>query len=268
MRTYRPITLLTDFGQDDPFVGIIKGVIWGILPQAPIVDLCHNLPSYDIAEAAFLIHLSYSFFPPQSVHLVVVDPGVGSARRPLLVTTESHYFIAPDNGVLSYIFEKGGLRRVFEIKASHYFLSPPSSTFHARDIFAPVAAYLCKGIEVEAFGSEIDDFVRISLPWPRLIGKGVLAGEVLHTDHFGNLITNICQSDLAQLTSQREGIEPILKLGSLEIRGIRSFYGEGKKGRLEAVIGSFGYLEVFAYQGNAGRISGKKRGDEVIVILP
>jgi len=119
-RACRPITLLTDFGQDDTFVGIMKGVILGILPQASIVDLCHNLPSYDVAEAAFLLYITYSYFPAQSIHLVVVDPGVGSPRRPLLVAAENHFFIAPDNGVLSYIFDKADASRVYEITAKHY----------------------------------------------------------------------------------------------------------------------------------------------------
>jgi len=267
MKTYKPITLLTDFGEEDPYVGIMKGIILGILPQASIVDLCHNLPSYDIAEAAFLIYISYPYFPAETIHLVVVDPGVGSPRRPLLVSTEKYYFIAPDNGVLSYIFEKGGFRRAFEINATHYFLSSPSPTFHGRDIFAPVAAHLCKGVEAGSFGPEVHDLVKIPLALPQWLGEGTLAGEVLHVDRFGNLITNINHQDLAEIRSKRSWTQLSLKMGDIEIKGLRSFFGEGEKGRLAAIIGSSGHLEVFANQGNASLLSGKKRGDEVILIL-
>jgi len=266
-KTCRPITLLTDFGQDDTFVGIMKGVILGIVPQASVVDLCHNLPSYDVAEAAFLIYITYSYFPDQSIHLVVVDPGVGSPRRPLLVATDNYFFIAPDNGVLSYIFERGGLRRVYEITAKHYFLSPQSATFHGRDIFAPVAAYLSKGIDPEALGSEIDDYVKIPLPSPQPVGDRAIAGEILHVDRFGNLITNISHEDLARLLGKRGEARLALRLGETIIEGLRSFYGEGEKGKLEAIIGSSGHLEIFVNQGNATVIAKKRKGDQLMVSL-
>jgi S-adenosylmethionine hydrolase len=267
MKAYKPIALLTDLGQDDPYVGIMKGVILGIVPQVPIIDLCHNLPSYDIEEAAFFIYTSYPYFPPETIHLIVVDPGVGSPRRPLLVTAETQYFIAPDNGVLTYIFERGGFRRAFEITASHYFLSPPSFTFHGRDIFAPVAAYLRKGIEAESFGPEVHDMLKLPLSGPRWIGEGTLTGKILHIDRFGNLITNISYQDLAQAQSRKPGSQIVLKLGEIEISGLRSFFNQGEKGRLEAILGSSGHVEIFVNQGNASLISGKKRGDEVILAL-
>jgi len=267
MKAYKPITLLTDFGQDDPYVGVMKGVILGILPRAPIVDLCHNLPSYDIAEAAFLIHTAYPYFPPESIHVVVVDPGVGGPRRPLLVTAQKYNFIAPDNGVLSYVFEKGGFRRAFEITATHYFLSPQSSTFHGRDIFAPVAAYLSKGIEVESFGPEVHDFVRIPLSLPRLAGEGRLVGKIVHVDRFGNLITNISHGDLSYLDPEGRWSQATVKMHEIEIKGVKSYYGQGEKGKLEALLGSSGHLEIFVNQGNAGLVSGKRKGDEVILIL-
>jgi len=266
-RACRPITLLTDFGQDDTFVGIMKGVILGILPQASIVDLCHNLPSCDVAEAAFLLYITYSYFPAQSIHLVVVDPGVGSPRRPLLVAADNYFFIAPDNGVLSYIFDKADPSQVYEITAKHYFLSAQSATFHGRDIFAPVAAYLSKGIEPEAFGSEIDDYVKIPLPSPHEVGEGVMAGEILHVDRFGNLITDISHEHLARLQEKREEARLALKLGDTMIEGLRSFYGEGEKGKLEAIIGSSGYLEIFVNQGNASLVAKKRKGDPVTVSL-
>jgi len=264
---YKPITLLTDFGQDDTFVGIMKGVILGILPQASIVDLCHNLPRFDIAQAAFLIHISYRYFPVRTVHLVVVDPGVGSQRRALLVTTDDFFFVAPDNGVLSYIFESGNLRRVFEITARHYFLSAQSSTFHGRDVFAPVAAYLCKGIEPEAFGPEIRDFVKIVIPSPRALSSEALAGKILHIDRFGNLITNISVADLFRLRRGQANAPLTIRIGDQSIGGLRSFYGQGERGKLEAVVGSSGYLEIFVNQGNASLTAQKGRGDQVVVSL-
>lgn len=266
-KAYRPITLLTDFGHHDTFVGIMKGVILRILPQASIIDICHDLPSYDIAEAAFLLYITYSYFPAQSIHLVVVDPGVGSPRRPLLVAAKNHFFVAPDNGVLSYIFEKADLCQVYEITAEHYFLSPLSATFHGRDIFAPVAAYLSKGIEPETFGSKIDNYLKIPLPFPRVVGENVMAGEILHVDRFGNLITNISHEDLVRLQEKREGTRLATRLGDTMIEGLRTFYGEGDKGKLEALIGSSGYLEIFVNQGNASLIAKQRKGNPVWVSL-
>lgn len=267
IKSCRPITLLTDFGHHDTFVGIMKGVIMRILPQASIVDLCHNLPSYDVAEAAFLLYITYPHFPAESIHLVVVDPGVGSPRRPLLVAAQNHFFIAPDNGVLSYIFEKTDFCRVFAITAEHYFLSPLSATFHGRDIFAPIAAYLSKGIEPETFGPEIDDYLKIPLPSPRAVGEEAMAGEVLHVDRFGNLITNISHEDLVRLREKQGGKRLTTRVGDTLIEGLRSFYGEGDKGKLEAIIGSFGYLEIFANQGNASLIAKQGKGSPVKISL-
>jgi len=267
MRETKPITLLTDFGQADPYVGIMKGVILGILPQASIIDLCHDLPSYDIEEAAFLIQAAHPYFPPGSIHVVVVDPGVGGPRRPLLVITEKYLFLAPDNGVLSYIFERGGFRRAFEIAATHYFLSPRSSTFHGRDIFAPVAAYLSKGIEAESFGPEVYDPVRIPLSLPQWKEGGSLSGKVVHMDRFGNLITNIGLQDLICLDPKGTWCQATVKMEGIEIKGLKSFYGQGEKGKLAAIVGSSDHLKIFVNQGNACLVSGRKKGDEVMVTL-
>ncbi|MEO0250022.1 MAG: SAM-dependent chlorinase/fluorinase [candidate division WOR-3 bacterium] len=264
MRAYRPITLLTDFGHDDPYVGVMKGVILGIMPQIPLVDLCHHSSAFDIEEAAFLLHLSYPYFPPETIHIVVVDPGVGGPRRPLLVTTERYYFIAPDNGVLSYVYEMGGFRRAFEITAAHYFLTPTSSSFHGRDIFAPVAAYLRKGIPPEAFGPEIQDVVKMPLSrplWSRQERR--LQGRVLHVDSFGNLITNISREDLDEFQSIIPREKIAIQLGSSKIQGIKEFFGQGEEGRLGAIIGSSGYLEIFVNRGNASFVSGVGKGGEV-----
>ena len=267
MKSCRPITLLTDFGLDDPFVGIMKGVILGIAPEASVIDICHDLPSYDIAQAAFLLHVSYPYFPPETIHVVVIDPGVGSSRRPLLAAAGNYFFIGPDNGVLSYVFSQTEGLRVFEITASHYFLSPPSSTFHGRDVFAPVAAYLSKRVDVEVFGEQIQDFTKIPIPVPQARGEGTLVGEILRVDRFGNLLTNISHEALSQFRKGKGPSRITIGIGEIEIPGLRSFFSEGEKGRAEAIMGSLGYLEVFVREGNASSVTGKKRGDEVRVIL-
>ncbi len=267
MKTYRPITLLTDFGPDDPFVGIMKGVILGIVPQVSIIDLCHGLPSYDIAQAAFLLHISYPYFPPETIHVVVVDPGVGSPRRPLLVAADNCFFIAPDNGVLSYILSGTREVRVFEITASHYFLSPLSSTFHGRDVFAPVAAYLSKGMDVEVFGEQIQDVTTFPISVPQWKGERTLVGEIVHVDRFGNLLTNISHEALTQFREGKGACQLTVGIGETQILGLRSFFGEGEKGKAEAIMGSLGYLEIFVREGNASSVTGKRRGDGVRVIL-
>jgi len=180
------VTLTTDFGGSDHFVGTMRGVILGVNPAARVVDLCNSVNSFDVLDGALTIAQAYRYFPADTVHMVVVDPGVGSARRPLLVTTTKHYFIAPDNGVLSLVMEQEERVTVRHITAEHYFLRPLSNTFHGRDVFAPCAGWLSKGVEVEKFGDEITDYVRFSLPKPKAIGERVLKGAVLKVDKFGN----------------------------------------------------------------------------------
>ena len=169
---YRPtITLTTDFGLNDHFVGTLKGVILSIVPDANIVDICHSVQAFDILDGALALAQSYAYFPPRTVHLVVVDPGVGSARRPIIATSELHNFVAPDNGVLSLMYAREQRLSVRHITAEHYFLQPISNTFHGRDIFAPVAAYLAKGVDQEKFGDEVTDYVRFNAPRPKAAGR-------------------------------------------------------------------------------------------------
>src|SRR5271168_3647994 len=193
------ITLTTDFGLNDHFVGVMKGVILEIAPDAQIVDISHAVQPFDILDGALTISQAYSYFPSGTVHMVIVDPGVGTARRPIILSGDRHLFVAPDNGVLSLICALEERISVRHVTADHYFLQPRSNTFHGRDIFSPVAAYLAKGIEPDRFGEEITDYVRFSAPRPKPVDEHTLRGVVLKVDRFGNLITNITPEDAPQL---------------------------------------------------------------------
>jgi S-adenosyl-L-methionine hydrolase (adenosine-forming) len=193
------ITLTTDFGLNDHFVGAMKGVILEIAPEAQIVDISHAVQAFDILDGALTISQAYSYFPSGTVHMVVVDPGVGTARRPLILTGDRHLFVAPDNGVLSLIYDRQERLSVRHVTAEHYFLPQRSNTFHGRDIFSPVAAYLAKGLAPERFGEEITDYVRFAAPRPKPVDERTLRGVVLKVDRFGNLVTNITPQDAPQL---------------------------------------------------------------------
>ena len=195
MSESRIVTFTTDFGLNDPYVGILHGVVLNIHGETTVVDICHAVASYDVFDGAWTIAQAYRFFPPRTVHVVVVDPGVGSARRPLIVETNDYIFVAPDNGVLSLIEARESKFTVRHITAERYFLQPVSQTFHGRDIFAPVAAWLSKGVAPSEFGPEVSDHVRLPLPQVEQIGENSLRGVVLKVDKFGNLITNISELD-------------------------------------------------------------------------
>ncbi|MBI2882520.1 MAG: SAM-dependent chlorinase/fluorinase [Candidatus Methylomirabilis oxyfera] len=260
--TRRIITLLTDFGLSDPFVGIMKGVILGINPHVALVDLCHSGKAYDPAEAAWLLITSYRYFPDGTIHIAVVDPGVGGPRRPILVTRDDHLFIGPDNGLLAPLAAKAG-STVRTITATRYFLQPVSATFHGRDIFAPVAGHLSLGAEPDEYGEPIDDYVRLALPRPTQSGISSIRGEILHIDRFGNLVTNIARVDLECLTTEGSPAAYVVSAAGLEIPVV-AYYGQVAPAALGAVIGSAGYLEIFVNQGDASRLLGIGRGSEVV----
>ena len=199
MSESRVVTFTTDFGLSDPFVGILHGVVLNIHPETTIVDISHAVPSYDVLDGAWTIAQAYRFFPPRTVHVVVVDPGVGGARRPIIVETDDYVFVAPDNGVLSLVEAREPKFSVRHITAERYFLQPVSQTFHGRDIFAPVAGWLSKGVAPAEFGPEISDYVRLPLPAVERVGENSLRGVVLKVDKFGNLITNISEQDAPAL---------------------------------------------------------------------
>jgi len=263
----RPIiTLTTDFGLNDHFVGTIKGAILNIAPQAEIVDICHSVQAFDILDGALALAQSYSYFPTRTVHLVVVDPGVGSARRPILASSDKYNFVAPDNGVLSLMYAREDRLNVRHITAEHYFLQPLSNTFHGRDIFAPVAAYLAKGVDQEKFGHEITDFVRFNAPKPKAVDSKTLRGVVLKADRFGNLVTNITPEDVPWLF---QTTPPAFKIaiGKKEITGMKANYADGAPGEVFGILGSMGYLEIAANRAAAVQLVGAGKGTEVNVIL-
>ena len=263
----RPIiTLTTDFGLHDHFVGTIKGVILNIAPEAEIVDISHAVSRFDVIDGALTVAAAYSYFPSGTVHLVVVDPGVGSARRPIIATTDRYDFVAPDNGVLSMIYSHQERLCVRSITAEHYFLRPVSQTFHARDVFAPAAAYLAKGVAPPKFGDEISDYVRLNLPRPQQVDPLVLRGTVLRVDHFGNLITNIMPKDSPALTQLGWAQLKIL-VGEREIAGMRSAYAEGGPDEVFGILGSMGYLEIVANQASAAQILAAGKGCTVDLVL-
>lgn len=264
---HRPIiTLTTDFGLNDHFVGTIKGVILAISPEIEIVDISHSVQAFDVLDGALTIAQSYSYFPSGTVHLVVVDPGVGTARRPILVSSDRHHFVAPDNGVLSMVYAREERLHIRHVTAEHYSLQPISNTFHARDIFAPVAAWLAKGVDSEKFGEEITDFVRFNPPKPKSVNGNTLRGVILKVDRFGNLVTNITPQDAPMLF----GSDPApfkMVVGQQEITEILPNYSEGAPGAVFGILGSMGYLEIAANRGSAAKIVGSGKGSEVTISL-
>lgn len=244
----RAITLLTDFGVADYFVGAMKGVILSINPHATIVDITHEIPAQDVAAGAFTLLAAYEAFPKGTIHVAVVDPGVGSSRRPIVVSAADQFFVGPDNGIFTHVYDRHPAFEAFHVTAAEYFRQPISNTFHGRDIFAPVAAALSKETDPLAFGPRISEPIRLSIP-----GNP----QVIHIDHFGNLITNITRDAYKQGTT--------LVVNGKSIRAFRNFFGEdiGETGEPFAIWGSAGFLEIAVNGRSAAEILGVKRGDEV-----
>ena len=267
------ITLTTDFGLADGYVAAMKGVIFSINPEAKLIDICHNIKPQSIGEAAFVLSTVHQFFPQGTIHVVVVDPGVGTERRAIILRTPSADFVAPDNGVLSYVIQQfsakpveggvsqhqieleSGLQAV-AITKPEFWRSPVSSTFHGRDIFAPVAAHLSLGVSLMDFGEAITSVTVLPLSYPYQAPDGTLIGHILHIDNFGNLITDIKSEHLSPLK------QPItIEVGNQRIAGLSRTYA-GSSGLL-ALIGSSGYLEVSLSGGNASTFLNAEVGDEV-----
>ena len=262
----RFVTLTTDFGLQDHFVGVIKAVILNINPEAILVDLNHNVSSYDVFEAAFTLVQCYRFFPSDTIHLVVVDPGVGTARRPILARSMEHTFVAPDNGVLSLIYEREENVEVRHVTADHYFLNPVSNTFHARDIFAPVVGWLSKGVELDKFGDPITDFTRFIPPQPKRVSDSLVKGVTLKVDKFGNIITNLTPEDVPQLFQDNPPPFKII-INQREITKLNLAYSMGKPSEIFAIVGSSGYLEICTNRGSAAEALKVGRGAEVGVMF-
>jgi S-adenosyl-L-methionine hydrolase (adenosine-forming) len=263
---HRPIiTLTTDFGINDHFVGAMKGVILEIVPEAAIVDISHAVQAYDVLDGALTISQSYSYFPTGTVHMVVVDPGVGTKRRPIIASSDGYHFVAPDNGVLSMVYAREERIHVRHVTSDHYFRQPVSQTFHARDVFGPVAAYLAKQVDSHKFGEEIQDFVKFAAPKPKAAGENRVRAIVLKVDRFGNLITNITPADVPALFSGKGKFK--ITVGSKDITEIHSAYAEGGPGEIFGILGSMGYLEIVANRGAAAQVTGASKGSEVAIVL-
>ena len=256
------ITLTTDYGTNDHLVGTMKGVILKINPDVTIVDISHNVTAYDLLDGALTIGSAYSYFPPKTIHVVVVDPGVGTERRPLLVSAQNQYFIAPDNGVLSVIFEREDNVAVRHANVEHYYLNPVSNTFHGRDVFAPVAAWLTKGWQTPSMGDEITDYKKFSMPKPKEADGG-LRGVVLRVDAFGNLVTNFRAEHLAENAQENGNLK--MQVGTHAITNLVDTFAHGAAGEPIAYVGSSGYIEIGVNKGSAARTLALGRGTPVIL---
>jgi S-adenosylmethionine hydrolase len=262
------VTLLTDFGTADYFVAAVKGVIISANPKVRLIDITHDIPPQDIESAAFTLLAACSAFPEGTIHLAVVDPGVGSERRPLLMQLGKQFFVGPDNGIFSYVCDRheepGAKPKFFHITNDKIFRQPVSTTFHGRDIFAPVAAALSLGMKPAALGSEITDCVRLPRLQPAPARDGTLVGRIVHIDRFGNCVTNLRQSDLrARATAARFK----LTVNAKSITSLRRHYAEAGKEKVFAIWGSAGFLELATANGSAAKILQVKRGDAVKVIF-
>ena len=254
------ITLTTDFGAADPFVGIMKGVIAGRAPHALVIDLTHGLPPHDVIAGALVLRHSVPYFPRGTTHLAVVDPGVGSERRALCVETAGALLVGPDNGLLSLAAPPGEIRRIIHLTEERFFLSPRSATFHGRDVFAPVAAALAAGTPVEKLGSEVRDMQRLGVP-PVVRDAHALRGQVIYVDHFGNLVSNVSAADLAGLAIHA----PSIGVGSVRLRGVTPSYAAVRRGELVAVVNSWGLLEIAVREGSARDQLGAGVGASVVI---
>jgi S-adenosylmethionine hydrolase len=262
------ITLLTDFGTSDYFVSAVKGVILNSNPRARIVDITHDILPQDVEAAAFTLLAAYSSFAAGTIHVAVVDPGVGSSRRPILIQTSDRFFVGPDNGIFSYVCEQqlklGAPPQIFHLTNQQYFRHPVSATFNGRDVFAPVAAALSRGVEPIELGSHVTDMVRLPSLQPEISRDGRIKARILHIDHFGNCVTNITQEELSAEMIAR-GAK--LRVRGKQIKSFRSYFAEqtGRRDKVFAVWGSAGFLEIAASNDSAARLLKGRRGDPVIV---
>jgi len=259
------ITLLTDFGTEDEYVGLMKGAILTINPGVTIVDLSHRIDRHDIVQAAFAIRSGYPYFPEGTVHLIVVDPGVGTDRSLLALKSDGHWFIAPDNGVLTLLCRDKNVSSLNRITNPKYFKASVSSTFHGRDIIAPVGAHIAGGLDVKELGPETDLQNIICLEGLRVRStkNGELRGKIITIDHFGNLITNIHFDRLARWLPAAAHDRLRIKMGSNVIEGLSETYADVASDSPVAVIGSRGYLEIAINQGHAARHLNAVKGDDV-----
>ena len=261
MSSKRPIiTAITDFGEGY-YAGALKGAILDVCSEAHIVDITHDCTAHDVQEAAFTLLCTYPYYPADTVHLVVVDPGVGSARRGIIVSTEKYRFVGPDNGVFSFVYARERVLQVVSIDSRKYFRPTVSPTFHGRDIFAPVAAWLAHGSSLEEFGAPIIDYTRMDFSKVKKNKENLLSGWVIHVDKFGNVITNLSPEETFQLLSRRG--TPYFVIKGREINKHYSFYAEAGSEELFSLVGSSGYYEIAAQKRAAAEILNVNRGEPV-----
>lgn len=256
------ITLLTDFGARDSFVASMKGVILNINAQARIVDLSHHVTPHQVHEAAYLLKSCYRYFPEGTVHLAVVDPGVGSGRRPILVNSSRYFFLAPDNGLLTHIFDEETDVEVRQIENKQYRLDSEGATFDGRDLFAPAAAWLTKGQPLGSYGRLIRDAVRLPLLEPRW-EQHAMVGQIMYVDRFGNLISDLTPLHLKEVQGVTKRSTPYIRLGKTTIEGLVNSYQDGSSETPHALINSNGQLEIFLKEGSAATGLGVGRGERI-----
>lgn len=262
------ITLLTDFGTRDEYVGVMKGVILGLNPTVSVVDICHRIPPHDVRAAGDMIQSAYRYFPPGTVHTVVVDPGVGGQRAVIAFAAVGHFFLGPDNGVFSRILSGLEADEIVRVENPAYFLSPLSNTFHGRDIFAPVAAGLSLDSELARLGRPVRrrELVRLAAARLKREDDGQLIGEVVGADRFGNLITNIGSADLACFSGKGDNRVPLFTVGGCRIHGLSACYDAAVGGKPIAVVGSRGVVEIAVNRASALRALSARIGDPVEVV--
>jgi len=258
----RIITLLTDFGAQDYFVGAMKGVILSINPEANVVDITHNISPQDIETAAFNLFCCYRSFPSGTIHVAVVDPGVGSARKPIAIECAQQFFVGPDNGLFSWICDREKDWQAVQLTNSKFFHQPVSRTFHGRDIFAPIAAELSKGLAINELGEPVDDIVRLDPLEPKRVDDRTIEGRVIHIDRFGNCVTNLRPADLSADgdTSWK------LTIGGQEISSFLEFFAEGEEGDIFCIVGSAGFLEIASRNRSAAQILNLRRGQSLHLV--
>lgn len=258
MADKRIVTLITDFGLRDHYVGAMKGVMLSLNADLEFVDISHLIPPQDVFAGAFALGRVWALFPPKTLHLAVVDPGVGTARKALAATAGDHYFIAPDNGILTWVMAEPDFT-AYAVEGDHYFRKPISNTFHGRDVFAPVAGWISRGTPPERFGPRLAEPVRLNVPVVKKVREGLIQGAILATDQFGNLVTNLKPEDVPP--SSR-----IILSGQREISSFRRAYSEGAAGELFVIPGSSGYLEISVKNGSAASVLDLKPGAPIGVV--
>lgn len=257
------ITLTTDFGSTDHYVGAVKAAILSVSTTVVIVDITHEIPRHDIIEAGWVLRNAFTTFPNRTVHVAVADPGVGTQRRPIVVSAQNHIFVGPDNGIFSFLYDTDQPARVHTITATHYMREKVSDTFHARDIFGPVAAHLARGADPANFGEPIEDFVRLEMPRPTVTPEGLVRAAVAHIDRFGNVILNVTRASAEALMARTGAAGMAATVNGVHVTHLCKTYGDGPEKTPFALFNSSDFFEIACNQGRAVDLLKVKRGDQV-----